>query len=684
VYRMINGNWSSWVKILPGAFDDIWGATPESIWFVNSSGITHYNGNTSTIISSTAASSGNKISATSDTDIFVVTGSGGEINHFQGEAWSSMTTVPNLPIQSVCGAASDALYAVGDNGMILYFNGEYWAPMESATNANLHSVCGSGNAVFAVGESDTVLFYNGSQWTQVNSVTTGQTLYDAWCYSATAAYVVGTNGTILNCTTAGCNAETTDGTPENLYAVHHSAMGPYAGGASGKLLYKVSTTWNLVSTLPTGTDIMDLWGDPAFGLVAVGNKYIHSYNTTSHLWTKEYESPTTLYLQGVAGTAFTDLYAVGYGGSSSPYDGIVLHKDVSTIQEIQTFTDQYLTSAWLASGELFTGSNSGTVYRYDGTHWNNMINKAQLQDIWGSSPDDLFAVGYAGRILHYNGTQWSPMDSGATTNLESVYVAENGQSAVAGGWPHTGELLRYDGSDWSSVAIPTTEGISDLWGSGSKILAVAWGTVLSSNDSGMSWQSETTPPGTGYLNAVWGAGINGPFFAVGDSAELITSVGSGTWSSMSSGALSYLRFWGIWGSSADNVYAVGDTESILGSNESQIVHFDGTSWKSDFYSYNVLPAQYMRAVWGRSQTDFFSFGTQSYRNDTCSSGWEKMSVTGVPPLESAWGIEGADGVYSIFGIADAGQAVYQFTVSADRECPSSPWILFMPAILTAK
>ncbi|MBU1233324.1 MAG: hypothetical protein KKD01_18520, partial [Proteobacteria bacterium] len=47
VYRMINGNWSSWVKILPGAFDDIWGATPESIWFVNSSGITHYNGNTS-------------------------------------------------------------------------------------------------------------------------------------------------------------------------------------------------------------------------------------------------------------------------------------------------------------------------------------------------------------------------------------------------------------------------------------------------------------------------------------------------------------------------------------------------------------------------------------------------------------------------------------------------------------
>ncbi len=686
-YRMPNGNWNfaTWIKISSDSYSDIWGSSHESIWFVGDNGIMHYNGNTSTVIPTTTTTvpTGNDIWGNSDTDLFLATGSDGEIIHFQGEAWSSMTAIPNLPIQSVCGDAGDALYAVGNTGMILFFNGEYWAPMESATNNNLHSVCGSGNAVFAVGDSGTVLFYNGSQWSSITNGT-AENLYDAWCYSATAAYVVGSNGTILNCTSAGCSAETTDGTPENLYAVHHSAMGPYAGGASGKLLYKASTTWNLVSTLPTGTDIMDLWGDPTFGLVAVGDQYVHSYNTSSKVWTKEYDSPTTtLHLEGVAGAAFTDLYFVGYGGSY-PYDGIVLHKAGSVIQEVKTVTDQYLTSAWLASGEIFTSSDSGTVYRYDGTHWNNMINRAQLQDIWGSSPDDLFAVGYAGRIMHYNGTQWSPMDSNTTINLESVYVTENGQSAVAGGWPNSGELVRYDGSDWSTVTIPTTEGISDLWGSGSKILAVARGTVISSGDSGISWQSETTPVGTGYLNGVWGAGSNGPFFAVGDGAEILTSGGSGTWSSMNSGALSLLRFWGIWGSSADNVYAVGHTDDWPASNESQIVHFDGTSWKSAFYSYNVLPAQYMNSVWGRSQSDIFTFGSQSYRNDNCSTGWEKMNVPGVSPLESAWGIEGADGLYYIFGVAESGQAVYQLTISADRECPASPWVLFMPAILNGK
>lgn len=683
-YRMPNGNWTfaTWIKISSDSYSDIWGSSHESIWFVGENGIMHYNGNTSSVLSSTTDPSGNDIWGNSDTDIFLVTGSDGEIIHFQGEAWSSMTAIPNLPIQSVCGDTSDALYAVGNSGMILSFNGEYWAPMESTTNNNLRSVCGSGNAVFAVGDSGTVLFYNGSQWNPVSSGTT-VTLYDAWCYSATAAYVVGSNGTILNCTSAGCSAETTDGTPENLYAVHHSAMGPYAGGASGKLLYKAVTSWNLVSTLPTGTDIMDLWGDPAFGLVAVGDYYVHSYNTTTTNWTKEYEGSTSLHLTGVAGSAFTDLYFTGYGGSY-PYDGLLFHKDGGTITQIQTVTDQYLNSAWLASGEIFTGSEGGTVYRYAGTHWNNMIATGQLQDIWGSSPDDLFAVGSAGRIMHYDGTQWSPMDSNTAINLESVYVSENGQWAVAGGWPHTGELIRYDGSSWSTVTIPTTESISDLWGSGTKLFGVARGTILSSINSGLNWQTETLPPGTGYLNGVWGAGFNGPFFAVGDDAKILTSGGTGTWSNMNSAALSNLRFWSIWGSSADNVYAVGDTEFLLGSNESQIVRFDGTSWQSDFYSYNVLPAQYLKAVWGRSQSDIFTFGSQSYRNDNCSTGWEKMNPPGVPPLESAWGIEGADGIYYIFGVADTGQAVYQFSISADRECAASPWVLFLPAILHGK
>lgn len=183
---------------------------------------------------------------------------------------------------------------------------------------------------------------------------------------------------------------------------------------------------------------------------------------------------------------------------------------------------------------------------------------------------------------------------------------------------------------------------------------------------------------------MWGADPAGPFFAVGDNGEILTSGGSGTWSHMDSAALSSLRLWDIWGSAADDVYAVGHTDEILGANESQIVHYDGTTWQNDLYNYNVLPAHYMRAIWGRSQSDIFTFGSQSYRNDNCTSGWEKISIAGIPPLESAWGTEGIDGIYYIFGVADSGQAVYQLTISGDRECSASPWVLFLPAILTNK
>ncbi len=304
-----------------------------------------------------------------------------------------------------------------------------------------------------------------------------------------------------------------------------------------------------------------------------------------------------------------------------------------------------------------------------------------LLDIWGSAPDNLFVVGDTGTILHYDGSKWSSMDSGVTTYFTSVYASDNGQWVVAGGYGSSDNLLRYDGSSWLPVSIPMDEDIADLWGVGDKVYATVRGAVLSSQDSGRSWLAESTPPGTGYLNAIWGAGLNGPFFAAGNDGIILTSSGDGNWIDMQSNALDYLRFSDVWGSAENDVYAVGHSYELLGANESQIVHFDGKSWSSVFYSYNVLPAHFLNAVWGRSQTDVFAFGSQSFREDTCSSGWEAMNQPGVPPLDSVWGMEGTDGLYYLFGVADSHSAVYRFTISASRKC-ASPWSLFLPAILS--
>ena len=45
---------------------------------------------------------------------------------------------------------------------------------------------------------------------------------------------------------------------------------------------------------------------------------------------------------------------------------------------------------------------------------------ADLSGVWGSSGEDVFAVGAFGTILHYDGTAWSLMDSGTTEGLYGV------------------------------------------------------------------------------------------------------------------------------------------------------------------------------------------------------------------------------------------------------------------------
>lgn len=63
-----------------------------------------------------------------------------------------------------------------------------------------------------------------------------------------------------------------------------------------------------------------------------------------------------------------------------------------------------------------------------------------LQDVWGSSGNDVFAVGDNGTILHYDGTQWRQMNSGTSETLYDVWgVSGSDVFAVGTG----GTILHY-------------------------------------------------------------------------------------------------------------------------------------------------------------------------------------------------------------------------------------------------
>lgn len=113
------------------------------------------------------------------------------------------------------------------------------------------------------------------------------------------------------------------------------------------------------------------------------------------------------------------------------------------------------------------------------------LQTSDLRAIWGSSKNDVFAVGFNGTILHYDGSNWSEM---GMTSLDAYYLhgiwGSNNYDVYAMG--SSGTILHYDGSYWSKIVSGTWSRLNGIWGSsGGDVFAVGDdGTILRRNLSG--------------------------------------------------------------------------------------------------------------------------------------------------------------------------------------------------------
>jgi len=191
--------------------------------------------------------------------------------------------------------------------------------------------------------------------------------------------------------------------------------------------------------------------------------------------------------------------------------------------------------------------------------WQNPLPQGNdLQDIWGSSWSDVFAVGNNGTILHGDGWEWSSMDSGVSERLLGVWGTAGNDVFTVGA---KGTILHYDGTSWSAMDSGTLEWLEDVWGTADNdVYAVGFGgTILHFN--GSTW----SPMVSGIsddLNGIWGS-LSSDIFAVGshglDSGVILHFDGT-SWSSMASHIPCLV---GVWGTSGDDVFAVGPNGAIL-------------------------------------------------------------------------------------------------------------------------
>lgn len=254
-------------------------------------------------------------------------------------------------------------------------------------------------------------------------------------------------------------------------------------------------------------------------------------------------------LQGVAGAASNDVWAIGF----SPSGTLVEHWDG--------------TSWSIDFSTVFTNVGVAAIF----AHARN--------DVWGVG-----ANGSNAGVVHWDGTSWSIVSSPAFTGVSLSAVSADastdvwavGTASTIFGAPFSGPaVLHFDGTGWSLID-PTT----------SAPLDIASVTAVSPTD-------------------VWAVGTVSAFCTQNHKTERKAAIEhwDGTsWSIVSSPdptkspcLASSLR--GIAAVSANNIWAVGFNAASLGGWDTLAEHWDGTSWK---IISSANPGNFMNGLFGVS------------------------------------------------------------------------------------
>jgi hypothetical protein len=345
-----------------------------------------------------------------------------------------------------------------------------------------------------------------------------------------------------NCSVAGTNPRSATVTPGDLVEVS------FAISCSASV-----QQWTAMAS-QTKADLPDVWGSSGTDVFVVGEEdtetevasVIQHYDGTG--WSRQLRK-SGLVLRAVWGSSSTDVLAVGADQDS--FSARVLHYDGSQWTEVRGF----------AAGDFEV---------------------LGLESVWGSSATDVYAVGSVfdgvfdeSLIFHFDGTAWRRVQ--VTGQLKPSLVDVWGSSATdvyAVGQededpPSRGVILHFDGTTWTPVLQRPSFAPTSVWGSSATDVFVAgfqveetdedflvFGTIF--HFDGTGWSRVTLPPGVGVLHEIWGSSAS-DVFAVGDDGVIVHFDGS-QWTSTKPTGKGLI---GVWGFSPGDVFAVGEGGTIL-------------------------------------------------------------------------------------------------------------------------
>jgi hypothetical protein len=290
-----------------------------------------------------------------------------------------------------------------------------------------------------------------------------------------------------------------------------------------------------------------------------------------------------------------------------------------------------------------------TVFVHPVGSWEEVSNPStgNLHAIWGSSPDNIWVGGVGGTMLHYDGAAWESVTVPTTVTILDMWGfsssdiwAVTGDATFGTSTGTPGPMLHYDGTTWTAVAHPVSKPVFRIWGSrADDIWAQAW-----EKNSGSSWLH--------YDGSEW-TEVIGPSNAAG---ALFGFATNDIWAGTEQGVV--LHYDGtdwvevdtphenapgnavdrMWGSGADDLWAVGDGNNPAGT----VIHYDGESWGAVSIPPLISTQNRLLSVWGTGPDEVWAGSQHGELRYFDGSEWSAIPSPTTEGLLNIWGTETSD------------------------------------------
>ena len=487
----------------------------------------------------------------------------------------------NTPLFAITGDDTGRAWAVGDNGTILAFNGDTWQAQSSPTRANLRGITRTpGGRLFAVGNGGTVITSTGDgHWELLDcpvaaGFQTVLALSDDELLLAGGRYFVdagGFRGELVRWSKGIFSAVDVDKAMPRLRSLRAYKTGVLIAGDQGHLYYRQGTHLDQLR-VDSRHDLMDIIALPGGEALAVGDfstlmsaapDFVKALAPTGSDAVQQthwqvMDAGTQHNLWGLARSHDgKSVYACGDAGT-------VLHCRNQQWHALPAVSQAALHCLWDAGNAgLYSGGQMGQIWRFHQGAWTlayDLFLDVTILDMWGNSPDSIYAVGDEGLILHWNGVDWRRMVSGTKSALYSIWGYDDTHILAVGDF---GLVLRWNGDNWAEFYVGTENFLFDIWGDAlNNIFIVGLSGTLAHFD-GKRW-SLTPTRARDDLMAVDGMPGHGPY-AVGTQGNILCFDGQ-QWQPEVSPTTTGLR--AICVCPDGVVYAAGNQGTILKRNSS--------------------------------------------------------------------------------------------------------------------